>query len=309
MTARTVVAAALSRAGLFARTSFGKGLGWLPDVDDGRDLTDEQALYGLALDDPRSSDWRPYGPPRADQGFTSECVGEATARALATMERIAGLPPVELSPRQPYYGGRRLSTPYDQKVVDHGVQPRDVMEYVRENGICTLGACPRSFAKINWRPTRTARREATARSGGMYFRVIGTGDKRGEAIRKLLGVGLIPEAGIRVTQSYQRAAGPDVIDYPAPDDAYAGLHYQAIDAHQIDEKYECLYFWENSWGAWRLDGGAWLTHRLVCSPLVSDVRVMVGHDYVQRLFDGSSDPKIAAWRRALANLTEAHLVA
>jgi len=278
--------------------------GWRLDPEDGRDLDEQDALYGLGGEDPPRADLGIHEPRIWDQGRSSSCVAQAVVAGLMICESQAGLPAVDLARRFPYYAGRRRVTPMPLPVLDLGSFPREVVKALAKLGCPPEHLMPWSGLRMALRPSFAAYQGAHARRGGAYFRIAAKGPERGLAVRRCLGAGLPVTLGLEVPETFQANLGPEVIDLPRASERIVGRHLVLLTGHEEDLDHGHLYRVRNSWGRiWRADGRAWMTERFLQSALTDDLWVIVGWEAIRQRYD--RDPKLAHWRAVTSNLETA----
>lgn len=129
-------------------------------------------------------DLRPFSPPlRHDQGQTSSCVGNGTARALEIKrnEKFGVENHIPLSRMDIYFSARDLMDP-KQSNVDEGTNICLAMDALRIYGICREETWPWDPNKINQQPSLLSTREDFLNKISGHFKIDSTGNDRIDAI-------------------------------------------------------------------------------------------------------------------------------
>jgi hypothetical protein len=287
-----------------ARRSFG----WLPDAADGRDLSQVDALAGVALDDVEHSDLSAHLPePSLAQGGTNTCVAHWLAAALVVCESQAGLPKIPPSRRALYYHAARKATPAFLPILDRGCHPRVAVTMLQKLGAPPEPAMPwRSDPiSIRLRPNVDQSAEGHSRRGGSYFRISGTGAQKTRDVRRILGLGLPVGIATPVDDYFTENLGPAIVG-PQRADRIVGKHMMMLYGHRHSTANLFDYRVLNWWGSgWRDGGSFWMTEEFLRAETTTDLLVVVGWEAIRRRFDRV--PQLAAWREVTRSLEEARL--
>lgn len=288
--------------------------GWIPDTPDGRDITEEQALVGVAADDIETSDLTEHEPsPPLYQGNSNTCVAHFFSAAAVICESQAGLPKVPPSRNDIYYNAVRKMTPAFLPILDRGCMPRVAATMLQKKGAAPEthkdARKARSFSdrylSVRRRPTFHQEIAGHSRAGGSYFRIAATGEAKGRAVRQCLGLGLPVGVAMPVDDFFQQNVGPEVVG-PMRPERVVGRHMMLIDRHRPSSEHVWEYGLLNWWGNdWREYGRTWMSEELLREDSTTDLIVFVGWEAIRMRFD--RDEKLAAWREVTHALQEARL--
>lgn len=254
-----------------------RGLGWVPNEPDGRDLdVDKLGLAGAA---PERADLTPFMGVVRHQRSSSSCVGQALAAAATIREAEAGFDAGPASALHPYYHARRMAGPV---VRDVGTRMRLACKSMVKLGIPDDEHWPFRMLRVNRRPGWDAERHAYHRRGGGYYGIFDYGAGRVSAVKAALAEGHPVVFGTQVARSFGPSHGPDVIDRPLPDEALLGGHAMVLVGYETRPADGLLFRCLNSWGGnWRLGGTCWLTERYVSWERTRDLTIIDGWDRIR----------------------------
>ena len=240
-----------------------KGLGWLPNDDDTRDLS----MHRLALAEspPVRASLEHFLPGILDQGATSSCVAQALAGALRIAHAVRG-EPIELVSRLYLYSNARHYTGDERR--DDGTYPRNAMR-----GLVKYGAPPESewpflARMVNQAPSWNAYRAGfDARGPRAYYWIQSSGNARLNDVRRAIASGYPVTFGMRVDDAFLDPGGGFVVD--APSGPMVGGHAMFLIGYEGE-----LFRVVNSWGSgWRDGGRCWVTSEVVAA-CMSDLGVI-----------------------------------
>jgi C1A family cysteine protease len=224
-----------------------RGMGWIPDLPDPRDLR-----YSLAQAVPLPSKLpaivdlrRPHVfPPIWDQGQIGSCTGQGTARMLSYIEACEGNGAEVLS---------RLMLYYDARIVEHstgsdsGAQIRDVIKQVAKRGVSLETLWPYDETKVLHAPGTEAVEEGLHRSKGFeYSRLDSLAD-----MLHCLASGYPFVFGATLFESFRMvsAANHAVVPMPAFYERMLGGHCMcAVGYSQKTKTILVANSWGESWG-------------------------------------------------------------
>lgn len=235
-----------------------KGLGYMRDVPDSRDLK-VTARFGSTSGLPTSaSAAHPSVQPR-DQGMTNSCVGYSTSTALRLALLNDGKKVPNLSAFFAYYNSRRQTEDHSW-LTDSGTYIRDAIKATRRFGICAADLWPHDYASVNKQPSWNAYRMAhDFRGVRNYYRV-----SNPDEVRLAIANGRPVVGGWAVNSAFTQMNGSDVID--AIDVGFIGNHAMVLEAYDDEGRFTL----HNSWGrSWRNRG-----------------RALVTEGFVERMMDG-----------------------
>lgn len=233
-----------------------RGLGYLKDKPDKRDLRYSVTLTRPPIPPPESVDLRNGLSTILDQEASNSCVAHAFAAAIDVVETTAGLDYNPISRLFLYYAARS----------QHGDHKNDGGTYLRSaaRALQLVGApietfCPFDLRRVNKQPLPEAYMQAYPRREGLYERVDGVGDMRLMNLRRALAGGHPVVFGTLVTEGFQSAAGSWRIQRPGKDERIVGGHAMCLVGYDRDG-----FIVVNSWGrTWRDGGTARLTQDYV----------------------------------------------
>src|SRR6266567_8466873 len=215
-----------------------KGLGWIPDLPDARDL--RYAIPHIA-ELPESVDLRDHCPPVYDQGQLGSCTAFAITSALEYQHIRQGLPDMHFSELFVYYLERRLEGTTGR---DSGAYIRDGMKVVHNFGAPTENLWPYNIAYYTRRPSKASFNAAKHTRTIQYSRVIRPG------FRATLASGMPFVFGFSVYESFMSEQVATSGVAPMPDLA----HEKVIGGHAVmcvgytADTYLCRNQWGVSWG-------------------------------------------------------------
>jgi hypothetical protein len=231
-----------------------RGLGYLPDPADGRDMRPIDLLGVLASSSPPTSASvrHPLVQPR-DQGATNSCTGQAWSQALRLAWLRAGKSCPELSALDNYWKGRQQ---WGAHLVDEGSHLRTGARAVMKFGCATEKRWPFDAAKVNLKPSWWANRSGhDSRGVRGYYKLYWADD-----VRRAIATGHPVVGGWKVGQPFLEYNGTGVIDEARG--PTIGGHAVVIEEYFADGTFGFL----NSWGyGWGIGGRGLATERWVDS--------------------------------------------
>ncbi len=270
------------------------GLGWVPDVPDGRDydLTSSSVQgalanvnSGLASDrstsSPKRIDNREYCSPIEDQGNLGSCTAQAVVGMMEYMTRRSGVPHIDGSRLFLYKVTRKLmgltgdTGAYLRStlkaVVAFGVPPEEYWPYVisrfEEEPSAFLYAYAASFQALNY-----ARLDAVGNDGPKTLALL----------KRVLAAGYTAAFGFPVYDSLTNDAD---IPYPGPTDSLRGGHAVLAvgydDNHRVGGRTVPSLIIRNSWGtSWGDDGYGYLPVAYVVDELALDFWTIFKEEWI-----------------------------
>ncbi len=219
-----------------------RGLGYLRDIEDGRDklLASPRSL-------PPAATLRPHVRTVLDQGLTNSCVAHAIAMALDIEQRARGLDVELLSIHWLYWWAREVGN----IVGDSGSRIRDAVRALRDMGCPTERELQFMASQVNKRPSWRLHRAAhDFRGVKQYRRALSPND-----FRHSIANGAPVVAGWDVDRDFLDPRGPrDILSLSGE---FVGGHALCIFGYS-GEWFEGV----NSWGNWR-DAGFFRFHESV----------------------------------------------
>jgi hypothetical protein len=145
-----------------------KGLGWVPDLPDGRDLLYAAPLKPLAKL-PEKVDLKSNCPPVYDQGELGSCTANAIAGALEFDQRKQRLKNVSTPSRLfIYFNERAMEGTIDS---DSGAMIRDGVKSVAKRGACPETSWPYEIDRFREKPGRGCYAEGRRHQAIRYMRL------------------------------------------------------------------------------------------------------------------------------------------
>jgi C1A family cysteine protease len=228
-----------------ARSARTRGLGWVPDLPDHRDIR-----YGMMRPVPAklpaAIDLRRTCSPVEDQGSLGSCTGNALVGALEFLERKDRVPFTNLS---------RLFVYYNERLIEHtvredaGAMLRDGIKTLAQRGVCSEKIWPYAIAKFAVKPPPACYREALGHQITAYARLETLGE-----MRACLAAGFPFVFGFSVYESFEseRVAASGVVPMPKRTERILGGH--AVLAVGYDHA-KRRFLVRNSWGTvWGMKG-------------------------------------------------------
>jgi len=239
-----------------------RGLGWLPDLYDRRDLSIER--LGLTTETPSSDlSLRPFTDGVVSQGLTSSCVGQSVADACDTTWRAQGIGVPERTSALAIYGfARAQHTPPEQKILpDFGTYIRDAIRGMKKHGRPPENAWPFDLSKIEQRPPLSVIRAGYDTKGPAgYYRIFGSESSLLSQIDRALASGFAVVFGVPVDLQFTNDIGPELIRFPDSANWIGGHAMEVIG--RIFRDGVRWYEIKQTWGeTWREEGFAFLHQR------------------------------------------------
>jgi C1A family cysteine protease len=224
-----------------------KGMGWVPDLPDGRDLLYAAPLKPLAKL-PERVDLRKQCPAVYDQGQLGSCTANAIAGALEFDQKKLKLKEV--------FTPSRLFIYYDERAIegtvesDSGAMIRDGVKSVAKRGACKESSWPYEIARFRDKPGKPCYAEAKKHQAIQYMRV----NQSLSQLKGCLSEGFPFVFGFAVYESFlsSKVANSGKVEMPRAGEEFEGGH--AVMAVGYDED-EQRFIIRNSWGRkWGMDG-------------------------------------------------------
>lgn len=219
----------------------GRGLGYLADLPDDRDLLLGVHLGALAASPPpASASVESIAVLPRDQSITNSCVGQGISQAVRLAYLREGVQCPELSALFPYLMSR---AEHQDQTRDEGTYVRTAIQSVRHSGIPDETAWPFDVAKVNTVPNMLARRSAYDRRGIRHYSRIVPGDVDG--VRRAIAQGFPVVAGWQVDEAFLYWNGQGVVTGQVRP---IGGHCMVITSYAADGTFRLLNSWGRSWG-------------------------------------------------------------
>jgi C1A family cysteine protease len=239
-----------------------KGMGWVPDLPDGRDLLYAAPLKPLAKL-PDEVDLRKLCPPVYDQGQLGSCTANAIAAALEFDQKKQRLKEVATPSRLfIYYNERAMEGTIES---DSGAMIRDGVKSVAKRGACKEATWAYRIDRFRDKPSKDCYSEAKKRQAIQYMRV---NQSLGQ-LKGCLAEGFPFVFGFSVYESF---LGPAVartgkVEMPRANEAFEGGH--AVLAVGYDEGAQ-RFIVRNSWGPkWGMSGYFTMPYPYLLQPSLS----------------------------------------
>jgi C1A family cysteine protease len=216
--------------------------GWTPDFPDHRDIR-YGAVYRVPKKLPASADLRPLCPPVEDQGQLGSCTAHALTGALEVLEKIDGLPVVQMSRLFVYYNERAIEHTVQQ---DGGAQLRDGIKSLVNMGACTEDKWPYVISKFKVKPPAACFKNGLDHQILTYQR-IDTVDQ----MRACLAEGFPFVFGFTVYESFesQAMATSGKLNMPKPSEQTVGGHaVLAVGYNDTQKRFIIRNSWSANWG-------------------------------------------------------------
>jgi C1A family cysteine protease len=265
------------------------GLGWHPDLPDGRDLTPDHERVAPLLATlrrarpgraPRSVDWGEYLPPAENQGALACSSAHAVAGLVAYLDRRAFGNAPECSCLFLY----RMTRVLLGWRGDAGAPLRATLKTLARFGLPPRRYCPDDPTRFDGEPAAFLYSYAREYQALLYVRLGAGPAGPAEALTELKGflaAGLPVVFGFTVFSSLE--ADPDVpfptcFDAPVGGQAVLAVGYD--DARRVRSERGALRV-RSSWGpGWGEDGCGWLPYRYVTDRLAADFWTVLRPDWL-----------------------------
>jgi C1A family cysteine protease len=229
-----------------SKTISGKGLGYLPDQMDRRDLLYSAPLAHLqAL--PARVDLRTTGylPDPYDQGELGSCTANASGMAFQFVNRKQGRDDILPSRLFTYYNSRDMEGTVKS---DAGAFVRDAIKSLAQYGDCAEDLWPYEIAKFTVKPKAKCYKKASKHQALQYARVA----RSLSQMKGCLAGGLPFVIGFSVYESFDSIGSDGLMPFPKDGEALVGGH--AVLVVGYDDAMGRLII-RNSWGNGWGDGG------------------------------------------------------
>ncbi len=221
-----------------------RGLGWVPDIPDGRDYLYRAIRPVIRL--PKKTELRRYCSPVEQQGKLGSCTAQALAGNIEFLDRRDDGLHTDVSRLFIYYNERVIMDTVDY---DSGASLRDGIKTLKNEGACYESVWPYVIKRFDKRPPDRCYMEAAGHRIESYHRI---GSLR--EMLTCLAEGYPFVFGFTVYESIDsaRVKRTGVINLPDGGEAAIGGH--AVMAVGYDQKAK-RFIVRNSWGRkWGMDG-------------------------------------------------------
>jgi C1A family cysteine protease len=209
-------------------------------------------------------DWRAEMPAVFDQGQAGTCVACATAYYDKSFQE-GREHSWSLTPSLHRFSPMFIYSQRADQSGDNGMNIREAMKIVRDQGVCSLSVMPYSESAIYTPPTAAQRRAAEPYRAQSYARLTSIAEME----RYLQSNCFV--AGLMVHESFMNARR-GVIPMPVAGDPFVGGHALCIVGFESGKR---AFYFANSWGpAWG-DGGFGVIGYEVFTALMMDAWGMV----------------------------------
>lgn len=236
-----------------------KGIGWIPDTPDFRDLV-YQAPPPKAL--PEKVDLRPKMPPVYDQGDLGSCTANAVGANFQYQQTRRGWADFMPSRLFIYYEARKAIHTENS---DSGAVIRDAIKSVNRVGVCSEIELPYDIAKFTISPTRKMYDNARFHRSVSYMRVT----QGLSQIKQCLAQGNPICFGFMVYESFDKIGADGIMPMPTEDESALGGHAVLCVGYLLIGGW--LYFiCRNSWGSnWGKEGYFFMPAKYLLDPDLS----------------------------------------
>jgi C1A family cysteine protease len=218
-----------------------KGLGWVPDLPDGRDFLYAAPLQRLA-ELPQKVDLRKQCPKVYDQGSLGSCTANAIGGALEFNQGKQHLKEVFTPSRLfIYYNERAMEGTIES---DSGAMIRDGIKSVAKQGACKESSWPYKIDRFRDKPGRPCYAEAKKHQAIRYMRM----NQSLSQLKGCLAEGFPFVFGFAVYESFvsPQVAKTGEVEMPRAREEFLGGH--AVLAVGYDERSQ-RFIVRNSWGS------------------------------------------------------------
>jgi C1A family cysteine protease len=224
-----------------------RGLGWLPDLPDRRDVIFRpatEALRLVQLAKPARVDLRELCPPIYDQGQLGSCTANALAGAFDFDRRRQGQPFMTPSRLFIYWNERYMEGTVES---DAGARLRDGIKSLYVLGVPPETDWSYTIDKFRDKPSEKAYGDAEKSQALQYQRIVTPHDNPTHDMLACLNEGYPFVTGISVYESFEgdEADRTGEVPLPAPDERLLGGHAVLIVGYDLGRK---RFIGRNSWG-------------------------------------------------------------
>lgn len=224
-----------------------RGMGWVPDLPDGRDLLYAAPLKPLAKL-PDQVDLRKHCPEVYDQGELGSCTANAISGALEFDQKKQKLKEVFTPSRLfIYYNERAMEGTVES---DSGAMIRDGVKSVAKRGACKETSWDYDIGRFRDKPGKACYAEAKKHQAIQYMRV----NQSLSQMKGCLAEGFPFVFGFSVYESFRapKVAKTGKVEMPRAHEALEGGHAVLAVGYDEDEQ---RFIVRNSWGPdWGMDG-------------------------------------------------------
>jgi C1A family cysteine protease len=221
-----------------------KGMGWVPDLPDGRDLLYAAPLKPLAKL-PEKVDLRKQCPKVYDQGELGSCTANAIAAALEFDQMKQRLKDVFTPSRLfIYYNERAMEGTVDS---DSGAMIRDGVKSVNKRGACKESSWPYKIERFREKPGKGCYAEGRKHQAIRYLRV---NQSLGQ-LKGCLAEGFPFIFGFAVYESFvsRKVEETGEVQMPRAREEFLGGHaVLAVGYDEDAQRFIVRNSWGNKWG-------------------------------------------------------------